>query len=70
MATGEEGLSNKELQPEPSADPQVLAIATQFLTQYYQIFDSNRAGLAALYVSVAMKSTSIIVHIYIFLFVE
>lgn len=56
MATGQEdGLSNKELQPEISCDPQVLAIAQQFLAQYYQIFDSNRAALAALYVSVPMS---------------
>ena len=45
----QEGLSSKELQPEPSADPQVLAIAQQFLLQYYQIFDTNRPSLGALY---------------------
>ena len=44
-------LSSKELQPEPAVEPQVLAVAQQFLTQYYQIFDTNRSGLAALYVS-------------------
>ena len=51
MATPNEALSTKELQPEQAADPQVLGIAQQFLLQYYQIFDTNRAGLAALYVS-------------------
>ena len=50
MASGE-ALSAKELQPEPSADPQVIAVAEQFLRQYYQIFDTNRAALASLYVS-------------------
>ncbi len=44
-------LSDKELQPESAVDPQVFGVAHQFLTQYYQIFDTNRSGLAALYVS-------------------
>ncbi len=45
-----EPLSNKELQPE-ATDPQIQQIGHQFLTQYYQLFDTNRVGLAALYVS-------------------
>ena len=48
----QEGLSSKDLPHEPSADPQVLAIAQQFLLQYYQIFDTNRPSLGALYVSI------------------
>ena len=33
------------------AEDQITAFAQQFVTTYYTTFDSNRAGLAALYVS-------------------
>ena len=52
----DDGLSKKELQPEKAAVPDpVLGIVEQFVTTYYQTFDTNRAGLAALYhVSMAL----------------
>lgn len=46
-----EGLSNKELEPEPSVDPQLLAIAQNFYHTYYQTFDTNRSAVGPLYVS-------------------
>lgn len=35
----------------------VIAFGQQFVTTYYQTFDSNRAGLAALYVSLLAAVT-------------
>lgn len=45
-----EAPSKRELQPEPQATPEVAAAVQQLLTMYYQTFDTNRVGLAALYV--------------------
>ena len=38
-------------------DPE--SIAAQFVTQYYQLFDTNRAGLAALYVSFRISAVNV-----------
>lgn len=45
-----EAPSKRELQPEPQTQPEVAAAVQQLLTMYYQTFDTNRAGLAVLYV--------------------
>lgn len=49
----EEGVSKKDLevQAESSADVQVLSIANNFLSTYYQAFATDRGQLLPLYVS-------------------
>ena len=48
--TQNDGISKKELQAETAAvTSDVQAIAQQFVTAYYQTFDTNRAALASLY---------------------
>lgn len=46
----EEGVSKKDLQPEASVTPEVKATAEQFLSTFYQTFDSNRTALGQLFV--------------------
>ena len=46
----EEGISKKELQPEESVPPAYKAAGENFLSTFYQTFDTNRTALGQLFV--------------------